>query len=181
MVARVTHYEVLGVSPSASPAELRRAYLALARRHHPDFHGNDTPLAQERARRRMQEVNAAWYVLGDPARRRSYDLSLRRPAQAPATSAPAGRIDDVDDDDLDDVPAAGLPEDLAGPGEARHRWLAVAPVFLMTLALLSGVVGLVTGVLPLVALAGGCGVLSFGLFVLAPLVVMSESARRSPP
>ncbi|HEX8581941.1 MAG TPA: J domain-containing protein [Acidimicrobiales bacterium] len=175
----MTHYEVLGVPPSASAAEVRRAYVALARRHHPDFHGGESPADQERNRRRMQEVNAAWHVLGDPDRRRAYDLSLRRPAPAPT---PAWRpVAGDDEDDLEGVPAARLPEDVAAPGEARHRWLAVAPVFLMTVAVLAAVVGMVTNVLPLVALAGGCGVLSFGLFVLAPLVVMSESARRSPP
>jgi DnaJ domain len=175
MVPRVTHYEVLGVAPSASPGEIRRAYLALARRHHPDFHGSEGAAGQDLARRRMQELNAAWHVLGDADRRRAYDLTLRRPAPAPAFVAAADEVE------VDDVPAARLPEDLAGPGEARHRWLAVAPVCLMVVAVLAGAVGVVTSVLPLVALAGGCGVMSFGLFVLAPIVVMSDSARRSPP
>jgi curved DNA-binding protein CbpA len=180
----VTHYEVLGVAPSASPAEVRRAYLSLARRYHPDFHGNDTPVAQQEARRRMQEVNAAWHVLGDPARRRAYDLSLRAPA-VPRPAGPAGAAaryagDDEDDADVDGA-AARLPEDVAAPGEVRHRWLALAPVVLMAVAVLAGVVGMVAGVLPLVALAAGCGIVSFGLFVIAPIVVMSDSARRSPP
>lgn len=178
----MTHYEVLGVAPSASADEVRRAYLALARRHHPDFHGADAPRDQEQARRRMQEVNAAWHVLGDAGRRRAYDESLR-----PASATGWRPIDPDDDDDLDDLGlpadrvAARLPEDLAGPGEARHRWLAVAPAALMLAAVLCGVVGMVTAVLPLVALGGGLALVSLGLFVLAPIVVMSESARRSPP
>lgn len=176
MVARVTHYEVLGVAPTASAAEIRRAYVTLARRHHPDFHGGEGPAAQALARRRMQEINAAWRVLGDADRRRAYDTTLRRPAPAAAPVA-ARRV--VDDDD--DLAAARLPEDLAAPGEARHRWLAVAPVFLMAIGLCAAAVGMVTGVLPLVAVAACCGILSFGLFVLAPIVVMSESARRSRP
>jgi hypothetical protein len=47
-------YEVLGVSPSASPEEIRRAYLALARRHHPDAGGSAD---------QMRRLNEAWAAL----------------------------------------------------------------------------------------------------------------------
>ena len=47
-------YEVLGVSPSATPDEIRRAYLALARRHHPDAGGSVDE---------MRRVNDAWAAL----------------------------------------------------------------------------------------------------------------------
>lgn len=63
----MNHYEVLGVSSAASGDEVRRAYLARARQHHPDTGGE--PAA-------MTEVNAAWTVLSDPVQRRSYDLAL---------------------------------------------------------------------------------------------------------
>src|SRR5690606_23888571 len=61
-----THYEVLGVPASASEAEIRRAYLAAARRHHPDLESDVDLRAQ--AELRMQGVNDAWRVLSDPAR-----------------------------------------------------------------------------------------------------------------
>jgi putative phosphoribosyl transferase len=70
------HYEVLGVGPTASPEEVRRAYLDLARRHHPDAHAGAGAEVLDEARRRMQAVNEAWRVLGHPARRRAYDASL---------------------------------------------------------------------------------------------------------
>src|SRR3954469_21077375 len=47
-------YEVLGVPPTATPEEIRRAYLALARRHHPDAGGS----ADE-----MRRLNEAWSAL----------------------------------------------------------------------------------------------------------------------
>jgi hypothetical protein len=66
-------YEVLGVSPSASPAELKAAYRDLARRHHPD-HAR-TYVQRVVATRRMQVINAAYDVLRDPQRRAAYDAA----------------------------------------------------------------------------------------------------------
>ena len=63
-------YAVLGVDPEADTSTIRRAYRELARRHHPDF-GGDT--------QQMISINDAWHVLGDPERRASYNLQLRRP------------------------------------------------------------------------------------------------------
>ena len=36
----MNHYEVLGVVPDSEPGEIRKAYLAAARRYHPDFHAD---------------------------------------------------------------------------------------------------------------------------------------------
>lgn len=75
-----TYYELLGVSPDAPTATIRDAYRRAARAHHPDRHG-------DQASARMAEVNQAWQVLGDPVRRREYDLSLRTPVGSAAPSA----------------------------------------------------------------------------------------------
>jgi hypothetical protein len=66
-----THYDVLGVPPSASADDVKRAYHRRAREHHPDVQvgASGDP---------MVEVNAAWAVLGDPVRRRTYDRELAR-------------------------------------------------------------------------------------------------------
>lgn len=66
------YYERLGVDPSASQVEIRRAYRQLARETHPDRNPND-PQAEARFRR----VKAAYDVLGDPAKRARYDRQLR--------------------------------------------------------------------------------------------------------
>ena len=75
-----THYEVLGVSPSASADEIRTAFRSLARQHHPDLaDGVSTD-------RRMSEINQAWSVLSDSSKRRDYDRSLRSEEPTSRTS-----------------------------------------------------------------------------------------------
>jgi hypothetical protein len=53
---------VLGVEPGATPDEVKAAWRALARRHHPDLTADD-PEAAHRATRRMAEINAAYVAL----------------------------------------------------------------------------------------------------------------------
>jgi len=53
-------YRILGVSPDASPDEIRSAYHRLARQHHPDL--NPEPGAEAR----MRALNWAYEVLTDP-------------------------------------------------------------------------------------------------------------------
>jgi curved DNA-binding protein CbpA len=74
------HYLALGITPDASDAEVRAAYLRAMRGSHPDHHPGDAE-AESAAR----AANAAWEVLGDRARRGAYDR-LRTPGgdRAPA-------------------------------------------------------------------------------------------------
>src|SRR5512147_1462786 len=62
------YYAVLGVSRTASQAEIKKAYRKLARQHHPDAKPGD-----KTSERRFKEVNEANEVLGDPDKRRQYD------------------------------------------------------------------------------------------------------------
>ncbi|MFY9779304.1 MAG: molecular chaperone DnaJ [Candidatus Baltobacteraceae bacterium] len=62
------YYEVLGVGRDASEADIKRAYRGLARKYHPD-------VAQDKAaaEAHFKEINEAYEVLSDPAKRQQYD------------------------------------------------------------------------------------------------------------
>jgi curved DNA-binding protein len=60
----MNYYEVLGVSKTASPDEIKKAYRKLASQHHPDK-GGDTA--------KFQQVEEAYRVLSDAQKRQEYD------------------------------------------------------------------------------------------------------------
>lgn len=74
----ISLYDVLGVTPGASDDTLRRAHDERVRQLSPDLaDGAPFPVLAAASRAR-DSVDAAWLVLGDPARRRRYDNELRR-------------------------------------------------------------------------------------------------------
>jgi hypothetical protein len=75
-------YDVLGVPRTAPEEQIRHAYWSLAKKYHPDV-SHDDPDA---GRKFIEAQNAAETLL-DPARRASYDASLRAVTPAAARSA----------------------------------------------------------------------------------------------
>jgi hypothetical protein len=65
-------YELLEISPRASQDVIQAAYRVLARNHHPDVN------TSANADQRIRQLNAAYFVLSDPARRARYDLESLR-------------------------------------------------------------------------------------------------------
>ncbi len=70
--------------PSATSREIRDAYRARARLAHPDLAGEDSIGW-------MRDLNAAWELLKDPARRAAHDAAAGVPASAAPPKATAGR------------------------------------------------------------------------------------------
>ncbi|WP_035751609.1 DnaJ domain-containing protein [Parafrankia discariae] len=118
-------YETLGIAPTATDAEIRAAYRRAARHAHPDTGGSP---------RSFQRVHAAYRVLGDPARRRAYDLGLARSAAptptAGAAAAPSRPVSRAGD---------GVPHPDA---RERRRYLLAMAVCLLLFVLAGTVVRL---------------------------------------
>ena len=64
-------YETLSVSRDASGAEIKKAYLRLARETHPDKHMDDPE-----ATTRFQSLGRAYAILRDDEKRKLYDCLL---------------------------------------------------------------------------------------------------------
>lgn len=71
------HYEVLGVSARADAAEIRKAYLRLARERHPDRFSD--PQQKAEAGEFFKHLTEAYNTLGNERARREYDAQRERP------------------------------------------------------------------------------------------------------
>jgi len=172
-------YAELGVAPTASTAEIRTAYVALARQHHPDRMGGREPAERDRAAARMARVNAAWTLLSDPARRAAYDARAGHDVPAPAWNVrdpgtaftPYEDGDDVDPRLLDDTPtgAPTIPRAFAFVPAA----LGTAGAGAVVLGAILGFGGLLIGGFFLLALAG----LSFLALPFVALINASRNER----
>lgn len=67
-----SYYGLLGLNPTASPLEIRRAYRQLSKLYHPDT----TKLAPQLAKTKFQALTEAYATLSNPQRRSIYDLEI---------------------------------------------------------------------------------------------------------
>jgi curved DNA-binding protein len=80
------YYSTLGVAKTATDKEIKTAYRKMARKHHPDVNPGD-----KAAETRFKELNEAYEVLGDPAKRKKYDeLGANWRMYEQAGAAPGG-------------------------------------------------------------------------------------------
>lgn len=116
-----SHYEVLGVSVTATAQDIKAAYRRAARTHHPD-HGGDPA--------EFRRVTLAYEVLSDPKRREAYDRSYfstspqREPAGTPWSPGPGGT-----DDGGAHPPSSAPLVDLRGRIERALGFIAEYPAF----------------------------------------------------
>eukprot|EP00039_Didymoeca_costata_P001518 m.53068 g.53068 ORF g.53068 m.53068 type:complete len:182 (-) comp10839_c0_seq2:1560-2105(-) len=67
------HYHTLGVSKSATPTQIKEAYMILAKKWHPDRLGEN--INKDEAHKKFVQITAAFDVLKDPLKRKEYDVS----------------------------------------------------------------------------------------------------------
>ena len=79
-----TYYDILEVSPTATLAEIKRAYHRLARLHHPD-------LNRQALDTHIKRLNEAYQVLRDLHKRAAYDEQLTEAQRQAALLAKAKR------------------------------------------------------------------------------------------
>jgi hypothetical protein len=177
----VTYYEVLGVARDAPTDQIRRAYLVLARQHHPDFHTAAGAGSVDSAEERMREINLAWQVLGDEAGRAAYDRSLGlRSDEGPVSSGPMIKqpstefrpyspVDSDDDDSWRYEPDEG------DPSTVPPKALLIAPPAFLALGIALLAVSLPTGIRALTVFGVMCLGAAFVLFIGTPVVAMFRS------
>jgi len=67
------YYQILGIPENASQQEIKGAFRRLAFKHHPDTNPGNEKQAEER----FKEINEAYAVLGNKAKRQQYDLARK--------------------------------------------------------------------------------------------------------
>lgn len=183
----VSHYDVLGVPPTADQRAVRRAYLELARRHHPDHAGGDPA--------RMRAANEAWATLGDPARRAAYDRMLQGRVPDHVASPPQrGTEPDPRYDPFDDIHdidgevdwgagAYGVDDDDRPLRSAAvvPRWLRMIPLATFAASLAAFAAGTILTAEPLWMLGWMLLVLAGTLFISAPFVALLAAQRAERP
>ena len=91
------HYGTLGVLSSATPAEIKKAFRALALKHHPDRNPGD-----KAAEEKFKAVAGAWKILSDADSRRDYDAAMAgggRPGRGARGAAGGGGSPPFEDND----------------------------------------------------------------------------------
>ena len=91
-MARIDFYRVLGVSRDTSDEAIRKAYRKLVFQHHPDRNPDST-----QAEAKIRDLNAAYEVIGDPEKRRTYDrLNWGEEAARDEAADPAVIFDEME-------------------------------------------------------------------------------------
>jgi DnaJ-class molecular chaperone len=67
-MAEADYYETLGVARDATPEAIKKAYRAMARKHHPDVNPGD-----KTAEKKFKQIQQAYDILSDPEKRALYD------------------------------------------------------------------------------------------------------------
>jgi molecular chaperone DnaJ len=93
---RLTHYEVLGIRPDVTGAQIKSAYRQLVKDNHPDLSfGNDKKATHHTEV--MIQINEAYAILSDTKKRSQYDQSIAD-APKPKTRMPWATTDSLEEE-----------------------------------------------------------------------------------
>lgn len=128
MPSTPNHYEILNVAAASTATQIRAAYRALARTHHPDVSRAKDATAV------FARITIAYETLSDAVKRREYDQSLLKrtaPELKPEDLRPhytwtniadsKARVAEVDDEWFEDVYSAFFATRLSTPLSPRER------------------------------------------------------------
>ncbi|XP_068173626.1 uncharacterized protein [Antennarius striatus] len=84
--SRTAYYDILQVTPAATPAQIKTAYYKMSFIHHPDKNPEDAQAAQH-----FSEISEAYSVLGNPTLRRKYDRGILSHADIQTAGRPSSK------------------------------------------------------------------------------------------
>lgn len=164
------YYRLLGVEPTADRAAIKKAYMRLVRKYHPDVAGEEGEAMTVR-------VNEAWMVLSNSDKRAEYDRS-RAPKAATATTARPAPEDPWDDsapaDATDTSESVAPPEDDEEKISPRQTTLAMEAGAVAVAAL----VGVLSSFLSGARLGQSGGLILSALFAAFLVIVLREGTGR---
>lgn len=91
MVRETKLYDILGVAPDATAAEIKKAFRKGAMKHHPDKNPNN----REEAEKRFKEISGAHEALSDPEKRKLYDKYGKKGLEEGAGGGGGGGFHDL--------------------------------------------------------------------------------------
>ncbi|MCQ2079827.1 MAG: DnaJ domain-containing protein [archaeon] len=109
------YYEVLGVSKSATPDELKKAYRKLAKMYHPDTTSEPKDVAEAK----FKEISEAYEVLSDAEKRQLYDQYGHAGVDGSFGAGGFNMGDFTHMDDISDI-FGGIFGDIFGGGRSRN-------------------------------------------------------------
>jgi len=101
------YYEILGITTTSNSGEIKKAYRQLSIKNHPDRGGNPED---------MKKINEAYQTLGDPEKKKMYDMQKNNPMFGAMSGGMPGGMMGNPDDILNMMFGGGMPFPFPGMG-----------------------------------------------------------------